>query len=504
MLLPKSINYLPQIVECRSHGPNHMSLSGKQFQQLHKAILDAYPSVSDLTLMVRFELEENIDTITSDKNLSDSVYELIEWAESTGRTDKLIIGANNQNPGNLKLNEFIQQRNSSKATKPFNQSSIKHFSASSDDGELSEGCFPTYVGLSVSILAVTVLGLIFFAVWGGNGQLSNALSSLIDIVPTRTTESRNTSNVTLSNNSVDTPSADTSASPTLSVVTLASPTSLASASTIIEFESFRDSVLLSDFVHIPAGNFFYGSTQSEIEKGLSICQQYSGNKCHIRDFDNEIFSGNTDFFGGSNSIPIDEFWIMEHEVTNAQFDSCIQAGHCQVLTGNTRAHGLPDHPVRLLESSDAKDFARWACGRLPTELEWEKAARGTDSRIYPWGNEWVAQNANSCDDECSRATVTGVARPSDGYETTAPVISFDKGRSPYGLYHMVGNVREWVTTVWEHQGMDSAYMLKGGSFYDFPDVMRSAERLRWPKDDDGTITAGFRIVRDRVDGCLFN
>lgn len=199
-----------------------------------------------------------------------------------------------------------------------------------------------------------------------------------------------------------------------------------------------------------------------------------------------------------------ELWIMETEVTNSQFDACIVGGRCRTPPDSSRTQGPPDHPVRLLESADAETFARWACGRLPTELEWEKAARGVDGRIYPWGNEWSAQSANSCGGECDKSTETGINRPNDGYAATAPVTSFANGRSPYGLYHMVGNVREWVTTVWEHQGMDRPFMLKGGSFYDFPDVMRTAERLRWPKDDDGTITAGFRIVRTRVDGCSFN
>lgn len=260
-----------------------------------------------------------------------------------------------------------------------------------------------------------------------------------------------------------------------------------------------DSRLDAQFIKVADdGIFEFGSTYAEATKSLKICAEYSGDLCAWEAFKDEILEPDSRSKG---TLP--DFWIMETEVTNAQYDQCVRAGGCRELGPANRTPGPATHPVRLRDAQDALNFAAWACGRLPTELEWEKAARGPDAYLYPWGNEWNARNANSCGSECAKPVRTRVSLYNDGYQDTAPVTEFKNGRSPYGLYNMAGNVREWVARDPTRQAVSNfseAYMLKGGSFYDFPDVMRAADRLRSPVDNDGTITAGLRIARDSAAG----
>lgn len=143
--------------------------------------------------------------------------------------------------------------------------------------------------------------------------------------------------------------------------------------------------------------------------------------------------------------------------------------------------GRGDHPVVLVSHADARAYARWLSGetgrawRLPSELEWEKAARGTDGRYFPWGDAWDPSKANTHD-----------AGPFD----TTPVGSFPDGASPYGLLDAAGQVFEWTATP---RG-DGRYLVKGGSWDDKGcGVCRAASRHSRPEDIKH-ILVGFRLV----------
>ena len=160
-------------------------------------------------------------------------------------------------------------------------------------------------------------------------------------------------------------------------------------------------------------------------------------------------------------VTLDSYFIDQYEVTNAQFASFMNAAGdgtqerlwLAIETATVRIHrqngiwqpdeGYERHPVAEASWYGAEAYCRWAGKRLPTEAEWEKAARGPDRRIYPWGNEFDGTRLNFCDVNCER-TEWRNANWSDGYAQTAPVDSYPDGQSPYGAFNMAGNVWEWV------------------------------------------------------------
>ena len=121
------------------------------------------------------------------------------------------------------------------------------------------------------------------------------------------------------------------------------------------------------------------------------------------------------------------------------------------LCNITDPSGRARHPINCVDWERADTYCRATGGRLPTEAEWEFAARGSDGRLYPWGDETPsARYLNACGSECvawgkaHHAGLTGMYATSDGFETTAPVGSFPEGKSRFGLMDVVGNVWEWV------------------------------------------------------------
>jgi len=158
------------------------------------------------------------------------------------------------------------------------------------------------------------------------------------------------------------------------------------------------------------------------------------------------------------------FYVDLYEVTNEQYKKFVEATHRPPpdywSNGNYPVE-KKKHPVAYVTWYDAHDYCQWAGKRLPTEEEWEKAARGTDGRLYPWGNEFDPKKANM---------------PQSRLGDTTPVGSFPQGRSPYGLYDMSGNVWEW-TESWAkpypgspiptgHYFTGEYKVLKGGSWVD--------------------------------------
>ena len=150
------------------------------------------------------------------------------------------------------------------------------------------------------------------------------------------------------------------------------------------------------------------------------------------------------------TVFLDAFCVDKYEVTNAQYRECVDAGGCNPPArtsspGRLLYHDNPEfdnYPVIWVSWDDAQAYCEWSGKRLPTEAEWAKAARGTDERLWPWGNsEPDGSRVNLCDVNCTYDWKE--SHLDDGYLGTAPVGSFEAGKSPYGVYNMGGNVREW-------------------------------------------------------------
>jgi formylglycine-generating enzyme required for sulfatase activity len=172
--------------------------------------------------------------------------------------------------------------------------------------------------------------------------------------------------------------------------------------------------------------------------------------------------------GPQHRVTLPAFYIDRYEVTNLQYKAFIDATERRSpdhFRNRTFPEGKADHPVTFVNWFDARDYCAWAGKRLPSDQEWEKAARGSDGRSFPWGNEFSMYAANT--------PVRWASLRQEG--DTTPVGAFREGTSPYGVYDMSGNVWEWTSAWYEaypgNQRITENYgekykTLKGGSWWD--------------------------------------
>ena len=198
-----------------------------------------------------------------------------------------------------------------------------------------------------------------------------------------------------------------------------------------------------EMVYIAAGEFILGTSDAQIERGWP-------------DVDPNLMRAYWQSEQPQCRVNLPGYWIGRSEVTNAQYRRFVQAtGHRAPdhWKGGQIPSGLKSFPVVGVDWQDARAYCEWAEGRLPSELEWEKAARGTDGRLFPWGNQWDAKRCRNFELITGRtyATVAEFDHARNLWLSShdpvreGPVAagSYAGGASPYGCADMAGNVSEW-------------------------------------------------------------
>ena len=202
----------------------------------------------------------------------------------------------------------------------------------------------------------------------------------------------------------------------------------------------------------------------------------------------------------AHKVYVDSFSIDVYEVTVGQYAEFLRSGEVRApldwKTINQSAN--QKRPVANVDWADAVAYCKWAGKRLPTEAEWEKAARGTDGRIYPWGN-----------DPPTPLHANYGKMGSHDYETLAPVGTLEVGKSPYGIYDMAGNVWEWVSDWYDNDyyknspqqnpggpSMGGFKVIRGGSWTSSPRNLRSADRYWDPPSFRSLYFPGFRCAKN--------
>jgi len=233
-------------------------------------------------------------------------------------------------------------------------------------------------------------------------------------------------------------------------------------------------------VKIPAGEFLIGSSDEDKQA-----------------YDNEK---------PQHTLYLPNYYIAKYPVTVDDYRVFVQESEHK--TSDERSlKGIGNHPVVYVSWNDALAFAKWKGMTLPSEAEWEKAARGADGRMYPWGNEWRSGVANTNEywNKGTHGLLSKLRRRDIG--TTTPVGFFPQGNSPYGCADMSGNVWEWTRSLYEPypyvvddgREVEKAFVrqaLRGGSFFNLRDP-RCAVRF----DPVGFLSfyyGGFRVCASPV------
>jgi len=199
----------------------------------------------------------------------------------------------------------------------------------------------------------------------------------------------------------------------------------------------------------------------------------------------------------SHNVTLDGYWIQETKVTNRMYEQCVKVGACttpsQVLGGPVFSNPeYGNHPVVGVNWDQAQAYCAWTQGSLPTEAQWEKAARGANGNVYPWG---------------SAAPACGLLNFANCYKSTSDVKAFAAaGASPYGLLDMAGNTFEWVNDWYSENyyttspianptGPDSGqYRVVRGSSFETDDQLIASSIRRYNEPVDGQRDTGFRCV----------
>jgi len=259
-------------------------------------------------------------------------------------------------------------------------------------------------------------------------------------------------------------------------------------------------------VRITGGRFVMGSTPGEMLRAMKLCEREPyGARCETRqggDIGPWIRAE-----GNAHEVTLSDFEIDRTEVPVRRYARCVAAGACSppsYPSGDAR-YDRPEFPVTHVRWDDAAAYCAWIGGRLPTEAEWEHAARGRAGHTFPWGelyNPHLANHGAWADDPTDGR---------DGFLGLAPIGSFPDGATATGLLDVAGNASEWVADWYDRDDEGYGYgraavvdpkgpaygalghVIRGGSYREAAYWLRTAARRAWPT---ATREVGFRCAYD--------
>jgi formylglycine-generating enzyme required for sulfatase activity len=248
-------------------------------------------------------------------------------------------------------------------------------------------------------------------------------------------------------------------------------------------------------VYVPAGTFTMGSTNDQIDFTLQLCDAYPVS-CERETLTDEE---------PAHDVALKGFWFDSTEVTNHQYSLCVAAGECSPPSKYS-SYSYPnyyhnpiysDYPVIQINWYQAATYCEWVDARLPRESEWEYAARGPDSLMFPWGNTFDSNRLNYCDSNCDFDWRDRTSN--DGYGDIAPVGNYPDDASWCGAHDLGGNVWEWIEDEYRYYETDKfvsagSRVLRSGTWHLGPDSARCANRDHHTPDTTH-VSVGFRCAK---------
>ena len=272
----------------------------------------------------------------------------------------------------------------------------------------------------------------------------------------------------------------------------------------------------SERVTIPAGPFRMGASVEQIKVAYALCtEEYRAVGAPIVEASLRC-STRFEAEAPQRTVLLPAFAIDRTEVTVGAYRACVNAGACDDRPGGASARREGDRrqadrwPVAGVTWNEAATYCRFRGGRLPTEAEWEKAARGTLGATWPWGDRWDGGRSNhGRRARASDDAGEGGPDASDGHEGAAPVGSYPGGASPYGVLNLAGNLWEWTDDAFARElpagaavpaapvvstaDLATERVLRGGSFETPASDLRAPRRIPLPPAERHP-TIGFRCA----------
>lgn len=265
------------------------------------------------------------------------------------------------------------------------------------------------------------------------------------------------------------------------------------------YNSLQNGTLTMEKIRLDLASFNIGRRSSVIPFDIKTSELDGMTQAYVPE--GEFLMGKGEVRKNDNSpqhfVYLDAFWMDKYEVSNSMYLKCLQAGACsEMVSDNTTYQNwiYRDHPVTYVTWEQANAYCQWAGRRLPTEAEWEKAARGTDGRKYPWGNEAANARLANFDGSIIQEAVS--------------VYRYPLGASPYGVLNMSGNAREWIADWYgEDYYLVTPYAnptgpetgtersLRSGSYNEDKNEIAITSRYRHEPQSAG-LSRGFRCAED--------